>query len=107
MRTPPAGVGCGRCRPGDPPPPGALTARVFRGDEAAGTGIERIYPAEHQQLAEEILRTGALVSQFWPEARPTKVTESSQDEEAGVKCTNSPSYRPTSAGGVAGHVASY
>jgi DNA processing protein len=38
-----------------------------------GTGIERIYPAEHQQLAEEILRAGALVSQFWPEAPPTKV----------------------------------
>lgn len=39
-----------------------------------GTGIDRIYPAEHQELAEEILKAGALVSQFWPEAPPTRVS---------------------------------
>ncbi len=39
-----------------------------------GTGIDRIYPAEHQQLAEEILHAGALVSQFWPEAPPTRMS---------------------------------
>lgn len=39
-----------------------------------GTGIDRIYPAEHQELAENILRSGALVSQFWPDAPPTKVS---------------------------------
>jgi DNA processing protein len=39
-----------------------------------GTGIDRIYPAEHQGLAEEILGAGALVSQFWPEAPPTKIS---------------------------------
>lgn len=37
-----------------------------------GTGIDRIYPAEHAALAEEIVEAGALVSQFWPEAPPTK-----------------------------------
>lgn len=39
-----------------------------------GTGIDRIYPAEHQGLADDILRSGALVSQFWPKAPPTKVS---------------------------------
>jgi DNA processing protein len=39
-----------------------------------GTGIDRIYPAEHQSLAEDIVRSGALVSQFWPDAPPTKVS---------------------------------
>jgi DNA processing protein len=37
-----------------------------------GTGINRIYPAQHSELAEEIVRAGALVSQFWPDAPPTK-----------------------------------
>lgn len=39
-----------------------------------GTGIDRIYPPEHQSLADDILRSGALVSQFWPDAPPTKVS---------------------------------
>jgi len=39
-----------------------------------GTGIDRIYPAEHQALADDILRSGALVSQFWPTSPPTKVS---------------------------------
>ncbi|MGH3030108.1 MAG: DNA-processing protein DprA [Gaiellaceae bacterium] len=37
-----------------------------------GTGIKRIYPAQHGELAEQISRGGALVSQFWPDAPPTK-----------------------------------
>jgi DNA processing protein len=37
-----------------------------------GTGIKRIYPSQHRELAEEIARAGALVSQFWPDAPPTK-----------------------------------
>lgn len=37
-----------------------------------GTGIDRIYPTEHEQLADRILQAGALVSQFWPDAPPTK-----------------------------------
>lgn len=36
-----------------------------------GTGIDRIYPPEHAGLADEILQSGALVSQFWPGAPPT------------------------------------
>lgn len=38
-----------------------------------GTGIQRIYPAEHEALASEIVEHGgALVSQFWPDAPPTR-----------------------------------
>ncbi len=37
-----------------------------------GTGIKRIYPAQNRELAEEIVCAGALVSQFWPDAPPTK-----------------------------------
>jgi DNA processing protein len=33
-----------------------------------GTGIRRIYPPEHVDLSERIAATGALVSQFWPDA---------------------------------------
>ncbi len=37
-----------------------------------GTGINRIYPPEHQDLAARILERGAHVSQFWPDAPPTR-----------------------------------
>jgi DNA processing protein len=38
-----------------------------------GTGIERIYPKENRVLATEILSSdGALISQFWPDAPPTR-----------------------------------
>jgi DNA processing protein len=38
-----------------------------------GTGIQRVYPAEHKDLASRIVDSGgALVSQFWPDAPPTK-----------------------------------
>lgn len=37
-----------------------------------GTGIERIYPREHGPLGERIAERGALVSQFWPDAPPTR-----------------------------------
>lgn len=37
-----------------------------------GTGIKRIYPAQNRELVDEIVRAGALVSQFWPDAPPTK-----------------------------------
>jgi DNA processing protein len=39
-----------------------------------GTGITRTYPAENQELAETIASRGALVSQFWPSAAPSRVT---------------------------------
>ena len=37
-----------------------------------GTGILRTYPKEHAALAEQIAGSGAIVSQFWPDAPPTK-----------------------------------
>jgi DNA processing protein len=38
-----------------------------------GTGINTVYPARHSELAERIVESGgALVSQFWPDAPPTK-----------------------------------
>ena len=37
-----------------------------------GTGINRIYPAENRELADRIVEAGALLSQFWPEAPPTR-----------------------------------
>ncbi len=37
-----------------------------------GSGIRRIYPAENEQLAEAIVRSGAIVSQFWPDAPPSR-----------------------------------
>jgi DNA processing protein len=39
-----------------------------------GSGMTRIYPPENSELAEEIARTGAVVSQFWPDAPPAKYT---------------------------------
>ncbi|MGH2771441.1 MAG: DNA-processing protein DprA [Actinomycetota bacterium] len=39
-----------------------------------GTGILRIYPRANATLASRICRQGALVSQFWPDAPPTKRT---------------------------------
>lgn len=32
----------------------------------AGTGLDRVYPARHKKLAEEIVRTGAIISEFPP-----------------------------------------
>jgi DNA processing protein len=36
-----------------------------------GSGLRQIYPKENRDLAERIAETGALVSQFWLDARPT------------------------------------
>jgi DNA processing protein len=36
-----------------------------------GTGILHTYPAENADLADRIAESGAVVSQFWPEAPPT------------------------------------
>jgi DNA processing protein len=36
-----------------------------------GTGILRCYPTENSELAERIVHSGALVSQFWPSQPPT------------------------------------
>jgi DNA protecting protein DprA len=37
-----------------------------------GTGINRIYPAGHRDLHDRVSAAGALVSQFFPDAPPTK-----------------------------------
>ncbi len=39
-----------------------------------GSGLLRVYPSENGELATRIASTGAVVSQFWPEAPPTKYT---------------------------------
>jgi len=37
-----------------------------------GTGILRVYPKENLELAEQMVTKGAIVSQFWPSAPPTR-----------------------------------
>jgi DNA processing protein len=37
-----------------------------------GTGILSVYPKENAELAERIVGRGAIVSQFWPSAPPTR-----------------------------------
>jgi DNA processing protein len=39
-----------------------------------GTGVNRCYPSENRELAERIIASGALVSQFWPDSAPTTYT---------------------------------
>lgn len=39
-----------------------------------GTGINRHYPAENRDLQDRIAAEGLLISQFWPDAHPTKQT---------------------------------
>ena len=39
-----------------------------------GTGITKYYPAENRQLQERIAKEGLVLSQFWPEAAPSKVS---------------------------------
>ncbi|MFC4854331.1 DNA-processing protein DprA [Actinophytocola glycyrrhizae] len=37
-----------------------------------GTGITKVYPAENRGLQDRIAREGLVLSQFWPDAPPTK-----------------------------------
>jgi DNA processing protein len=37
-----------------------------------GTGINRVYPASHRELHQQVAAAGALVSQFLPDAPPSK-----------------------------------
>jgi DNA processing protein len=53
----------------------AHKAALVRGGRTVaiiGTGIRKQYPAENRQLHEEITGTGLLLSQFWPDAPPTR-----------------------------------
>ncbi|MCX7098917.1 MAG: DNA-processing protein DprA [Methylococcales bacterium] len=44
---------------------GALQAKAFT-IAVAGTGLDRVYPARHKDLATEIVNTGVMVSEFPP-----------------------------------------
>lgn len=37
-----------------------------------GTGLDRAYPRENASLQQRIARSSAVISQFWPEAGPTR-----------------------------------
>lgn len=45
---------------------GGRTAAVL------GTGVQRSYPAENTDLQDELARTQLVLSQFWPDAAPSK-----------------------------------
>jgi DNA processing protein len=52
----------------------AALARGRRTVAVIGTGIRRCYPAKNAELQREIAAAGAVVSQFWPEAPPTRTS---------------------------------
>ncbi|MGW3634014.1 DNA-processing protein DprA [Streptomyces sp. NPDC005122] len=39
-----------------------------------GTGLRRTYPAQNARLQQEIAERGLVISQFWPDAPPSKVS---------------------------------
>ena len=49
---------------------GALTAKGYT-VAVAGTGLDRVYPARHKELATEIVNTGVMISEF-PPGTPAK-----------------------------------
>jgi len=49
-------------------------AQSTRTVAVVGTGLRKTYPADHRELAERISGAGAVVSQFWPDAPPTKTS---------------------------------
>jgi DNA processing protein len=50
----------------------AALSRAGRTVAVIGTGIRRTYPLQNAQLQQEIAARGLVLSQFWPEAPPTK-----------------------------------
>jgi DNA processing protein len=52
----------------------ATLSRNGRTVAVIGTGLARSYPPENQSLQREIARRCAVVSQFWPDAPPSKRT---------------------------------
>ena len=53
---------------------GALTTSQGRTIAVFGTGINRVYPSENRELAMDVSSRGAVVSQFWPDTPPSRVT---------------------------------
>ncbi|MFD8813872.1 DNA-processing protein DprA [Streptomyces sp. NPDC059627] len=53
---------------------GAALAVGGRTVAVAGTGLRRAYPAQNAPLQEEIAERGLLISQFWPDAPPSKTS---------------------------------
>ncbi len=49
---------------------GALAARDGKTIAVTGTGLDRVYPARHRDLAHEVAARGALVSEFPPGTAP-------------------------------------
>jgi DNA processing protein len=49
-----------------------VRARSARTLAVLGTGLGVVYPPEHADLQAEIASSGALLSQFWPDAPPTR-----------------------------------
>ncbi|MFD5258461.1 MULTISPECIES: DNA-processing protein DprA [Streptomyces] len=39
-----------------------------------GTGLRRVYPTQNARLQEEIAERGLVISQFWPDAQPSKAS---------------------------------
>ncbi len=50
----------------------AALAHGSRTVAVIGTGLRRFYPAQNRELQERIALEGAVISQFWPDAPPTK-----------------------------------
>lgn len=53
----------------------AHTAALHAGGRTVaviGTGIQRCYPAQNRELQDEIAAKGLVLSQFWPDAAPTR-----------------------------------
>jgi DNA processing protein len=50
----------------------AALGRGGRTIAVIGTGVRRTYPAKNADLQHQIARDGAVVSQFWPDAPPTR-----------------------------------
>ena len=49
-------------------------ANTGRTVAVVGTGLQRVYPPQNAALHERIIEHGAVVSQFWPDAPPTRRT---------------------------------
>ncbi len=50
----------------------AVLERGGRTVAVIGTGLDHAYPRENASLQRRIARAGAVISQFWPEAGPTR-----------------------------------